>query len=92
MKSQEFSVKAHYDDEANVVEVVIRCSPNLIRPGMDIAQMQVVEVVPKEGPVAQPLEPAPAPTIRPSAELDAFIDGEWQERSRGPVLPNTRGF
>ncbi|MEA5447960.1 hypothetical protein VB780_05225 [Leptolyngbya sp. CCNP1308] len=93
MKRQEFSVNAHYDEANEVVEVVIRCSPNLIRAGMDIARMQVVEVVPEEGPIAAPLEPAPSlPPKQHSSELDAFIDSEWQERSSGPVLPNVRGF
>lgn len=93
MKRQEFSVNAHYDEADEVVEVVTRCSPNLIRAGMDIASMQVVEVVPEEGAIAPPLEPAPAmQPIQHSSELDSFIDAQWKERSSGPVLPNTRGF
>lgn len=59
MKTQEFSVNAQYDEAAQVVEVVIRCSPNLIRAGMDIAGMQVEEVVPREGAIAPALAAAP---------------------------------
>ena len=102
MRSQEFSVRADYDEAANVVEILIRCSPNLIRPGMDIAAMQVQEVIPKEGAIAPPLEPPPvappvamAETIGPdlhnSIDMD-FIDANWRAQSSGPVLPNTRGF
>ena len=101
MKSQEFSVRADYDEAAQVVEIVIRCSPNLIRPGMDIAAMQVQEVIPKEGAIAPPLEPpsvaqvAQVETIGPDLHdsIDtSFIDANWREQSRGPVLPYTGSF
>lgn len=87
---QEFSVQTTEDDD--VVEVAIRCSRKMVQMALDVARVQVEEVTPQdfqpprlqEGALAEPITP-----IQRRAELDAFVDAEWQERSNGPVLPNT---
>jgi hypothetical protein len=91
---QEFSVHTDHDHAAQVVEVVIRCSPGLVRMAIDVAIVQVEEVTPihgtprlQEGPQAEPPRPAPP---APSRVQDEWIDAQWAERNLGPVLPNLR--
>lgn len=84
---QTFTVETVQDQVQEVVEVTIRCSPNLIQMGLDVARMQVEQVTRDSNP-----QPPPQLEGQHSPELDGFIDAQWKERSTGPTLPNMRGF
>jgi hypothetical protein len=92
-----FLVEIDHDEAADLVSIEIKCAPNMVPVAMDVVRMQneaqasaIIHQL-QEGPVAPPLQPRNlVPLHQPN--IDAWVDAEWKERERGPVLPNTRGF
>lgn len=77
---QEFSVHAEHDQAAQVVELVIRCSPNLVRMALDVALLQIEEVTPDQAPAERVALPAALNTAAPPVPT-------WEHRGSSPVLP-----
>lgn len=85
---QTFTVETVEDHAQEVVEITIRCSPNLIQTGLEVARMQVATI---GDPRPQPAPEPPRQLEAPDPGIHDFMDAQWRERASGPVLPNTGG-